>query len=127
MKSPSLLILLVTAVSCSRAESTTTASGSPVVSAAPTAAVSPLTLTKAVPMAGGLHVFWRVEPASCDAIDIERRSGTEPFRIVYTVPGDVDNKHDGSATAGEYVYRLRCRKEGASSAYSSELVASAKK
>jgi hypothetical protein len=76
-------------------------------------------------MAGGLHVFWKLGATPCDEIQLERKSGEEPFKLVATVPGTVDNKHDGTATKGSYTYRLRCKAGSALSAYSTELVATA--
>lgn len=78
------------------------------------------------PMAGGLHVFWTNNTQSCDAIEGERKSATEPYGRAFTVPdGSVDNKHDApqnpSLVAGRpYTYRLRCKKGSAYSPYSAE-------
>jgi hypothetical protein len=91
--------------------------------AAVAAALVPPTLTKSMPMAGGLHVFWKLGAKPCDEITVERKSATEAFKIIATVPGTVDNKHDGTATTGSYTYRLRCKAGGAESAYSPELSA----
>ena len=91
--------------------------------AAVAAALAPPTLTKFMPMAGGLHIFWKLGPSPCDEIKVERKSATEPFKVIATVPGTVDNKHDGTATTGSYTYRLRCKAGGAESAYSTELSA----
>lgn len=73
-------------------------------------------------MAGGLHVTWENPSPPCDTIEGERRAGDAPFQIVFVVPGEVDNKHDGTATDDEtYVYRVRCTRGDASSAYSNEM------
>lgn len=91
--------------------------------AAVAAALAPPTLTKSMPMAGGLHIFWKLGAKPCDEIQVERKSGSEAFKVIATVPGTVDNKHDGTATTGSYTYRLRCKAGGAESAYSTELSA----
>src|SRR5438045_200251 len=55
-------------------------------------------LTELVPMGNAIHVTWVNEEPACDTIEIERKTGTAPFAVVYTVLGAVDNKHDASAT-----------------------------
>ena len=79
-------------------------------------------LSSVIAMAGGLHVTWKNPSTPCDTVEGERRSGTEPFLVAFVVPGEVDNKHDGAATDdAEYVYRVRCARGGAYSAYSNEV------
>lgn len=77
------------------------------------------------PMAGGLHVMWKNGQADCDAIEGERKSAAEAYKVVFTVPdGSVDNKHDAPLTAGmAYTYRLRCKKGNDYSPYSNEKTA----
>lgn len=84
------------------------------------------TLTEAMPMGGGLHVFWK-NPAktTCDTIEGERKSDGESYAVVFSVPGEATNKHDSSKMkAGTtYTYRLRCKVGSAYSPYSNELSA----
>jgi hypothetical protein len=94
-------------------------------------APTPPELVDLVKMTSGLHVSWLNKEPSCDSIEIERQAAapagqiSAPFAVVYTVPGEVDNKHDGSIAAGSvYTYRLRCKKADRYSAYSNELSAS---
>lgn len=70
------------------------------------------TITMVMKMTGGLHLMWTNNQTDCDAIEGERKSATEAYKVVFTVPdGSVDNKHDAPLTAGtEYTYRLRCKK-----------------
>lgn len=78
-------------------------------------------------MAGALHVSWTNAEASCDAIELERKTATAAYKVVATLPGEADNKHDGSATtATMYTYRVRCKKAAAYSEYSNEMSASPK-
>jgi hypothetical protein len=73
-------------------------------------------------MAGGLHVVWKNNQKDCDKVQGERKSAAEPYKVVFSVPGSADNKHDASGlVAGtEYTYRLRCVKGDAMSDYSAE-------
>ena len=79
-------------------------------------------------MMGALHVMWTNQDAACDSIVGERKaqmadgSVMEPYAVAFTVPGEVDNKHDMKATADmKYTYRLRCKKGETFSEYSNEL------
>jgi hypothetical protein len=79
-------------------------------------------------MAGALHVMWTNPTPACDTIEGERQatmadgSIMEKYKVVFTVPGEADNKHDTTATdAMTYSYRLRCKKGGTYSAYSNEM------
>lgn len=80
-------------------------------------------LTRIAKMAGGLHVMWENHETDCDVIEGERRSDTEPYKVVFVLPdGSVDNKHDaGVSTGTRYTYRLRCKKGEEFSPYSNEL------
>ncbi len=80
------------------------------------------TVSMVAPMAGGLHVVWKNGQADCDAIEGERKSAAEVYKVVFAVPdGSVDNKHDAPLAAGTaYTYRLRCRKGSEYSPYSNE-------
>lgn len=72
-------------------------------------------------MSPGLHVTWKNVTTDCDEIEGERKSATEPFAVVFKVPGYVDNEHDSTPQAGvEHTYRLRCRRGSEHSAYSNE-------
>ena len=73
-------------------------------------------------MAGGLHVTWKNTQKDCDTIEGERKSGTEAYKVAFSVPGVADNKHDAvGLTAGTaYTYRLRCLKGDGASVYSEE-------
>ena len=78
-------------------------------------------------MMGALHVIWTNEDAACDSIVGERKAEMgatvhEPYKEVFTVPGEADNKHDTTATDDmKYTYRLRCKKGDAFSEYSNEM------
>jgi hypothetical protein len=76
-----------------------------------------------MPMApAGLHVTWTNAQADCDEIEGERKTASESYAVVFTVPGEADNEHDASATEPvEYTYRLRCHKGSDYSAYSNEM------
>jgi hypothetical protein len=80
-------------------------------------------LTDIVKMAGSLHVVWDLpSETKCDSIEGERKTETEPYAVVWTVRGSVDNKHDGDATENTtYTYRVRCKVGAAYSDYSNEL------
>lgn len=78
-------------------------------------------------MGGGLHVTWTNQEDTCESIVGERKTATSEYKVAFTVPGAVDNKHDGAATeATTYTYRLRCKKGTTFSAYSNEKSASPK-
>ena len=79
-------------------------------------------------MMGALHVMWTNNDTTCDSIEGERQaqmtdgSVMEKYKVVFTVPGEADNKHDTSATEDmKYTYRLRCKKGDAFSDYSNEM------
>lgn len=73
-------------------------------------------------MMGGLHVLWTNNQTDCDTIEGERKKPSTEYEVVFTLPGEADNKHDASATQDvEYTYRVRCLKGEAYSAYSNEL------
>jgi PBP1b-binding outer membrane lipoprotein LpoB len=92
-----------------------------------TPAVKSPTIQEIMKMAGALHVTWTNAEASCDAIELERKTATAAYKVVATLPGEADNKHDGTATAATmYTYRVRCKKAAAYSEYSNEMSASPK-
>lgn len=76
-----------------------------------------------MPMApAGLHVTWTNVQSDCDEVEGERKTASEAYAVVFTVPGEVDNEHDASATEQiEYTYRVRCRKGSDYSPYSNEV------
>ncbi len=85
-------------------------------------------MNEVIKMVGGLHVTWTNNEASCDAVEGERQAqmadGTvmEKYKVVFSVPGSADNKHDATATEDmKYTYRLRCKKGSSYSDYSNEL------
>ena len=87
-------------------------------------ALAPPVIEMVMPMPpAGLHVTWQNVQADCDEVEGERMGGAEPYAVVFTVPGYVDNSHDGTATdtTTEYTYRLRCRKGSDYSSYSNEM------
>lgn len=69
-------------------------------------------LEMVMPMApAGLHVTWKNVTSDCDSVEGERMSATSPWAVVFTVPGTVDNEHDGTATEKiAHSYRLRCKR-----------------
>lgn len=70
-------------------------------------------------MEGALMVRWMNMESGCSAVEGERKMGAESFAQTFSVPGDVDNKHDAAATAdATYTYRVRCKKGEAYSAWS---------
>lgn len=78
-------------------------------------------IDRVMAMTGGLHVMWTNNESRCDAIEGERKSGTEAYKVVFTLDGAMDNQHDGPLTASTaYTYRLRCKKAGVYSVYSNE-------
>ena len=90
--------------------------------AVPSALAAP-TLTALAKMSGGLHVNWKNGQKDCDGVEAQRKGPADDFKVVFTVPGAADNKHDGvGLTAGTpYTYRLRCKKGDAYSTYSNEM------
>lgn len=97
-------------------------------SAGASASGSAPTLTELMPMGGALHVMWTNPTDGCDTIEGERRTPTEDYQVVFSVPGEADNKHDTSANQDvEYTYRLRCKKGDTFSPYSNELSRNPKK
>jgi len=76
-----------------------------------------------MPMApAGLHVTWKNTTSDCDAVLGERKTASVEYAEVFSVPGSVDNKHDGTATDKvEYTYRVRCKRGAEYSAYSNEM------
>ncbi|HVX97480.1 MAG TPA: hypothetical protein VHK47_21380 [Polyangia bacterium] len=72
----------------------------------------------------GLHVGWTNQTAGCDAVEGWRKDALAPYAIVFTEPGTARSHDDFTATQNvNYTYRLRCKKGGAVSEYSSELSA----
>ena len=73
-------------------------------------------------MDGALMLYWMNMEAGCTAIEGERKEGSGAYAIAFSVPGEVDNKHDATATKdATYTYRLRCLKGTLASAYSGEM------
>ena len=73
-------------------------------------------------MDGALHVMWKNNGTGCDSVEGERKSDTEDYKVVFTVPGTVNNKMDSSATTDTtYTYRLRCKMGSDYSPYSNEM------
>lgn len=84
----------------------------------PPAAAAPKapTIDDVAKMQGALHVMWTNPTPACDMVEGERQatmsdgSIMEKYKVVFTVPGEADNKHDMTATdAMTYSYRLRCK------------------
>lgn len=85
-----------------------------------TGTVAP-TLTAVNKMMGVLHVRWTNNSTSCE-IEGERKTDTEPYKVVFTVPSTADNKMDTEASKDmTYTYRLRCKVGSAYSGYSNEM------
>ncbi len=87
-------------------------------------------ITEIMKMMGALHVNWTNNEPSCDTIEGERQatmsdgSIMEKYKVVFSVPGEADNKMDSAATDNmKYTYRLRCKKGTTYSAYSNEMSA----
>jgi len=79
------------------------------------------TMDSIMKMHGALHVSWINEEPSCTAVELERKTATAAWKVVYTLPGEADNKHDATATAAMmYTYRARCKKATTYSEYSNE-------
>lgn len=138
--------LVALSIGCSSSETTTSSSsssssGAPASSEEDAGAVetadagtTPAAVTLKAPkidgimkMTGALHVSWTNNDTTADSVELERQSkkadGTidSAFKVVYTLPADVDNKHDMGATADlTYTYRVRCKKGTTYSAYSNE-------
>ena len=100
-----------------------TTSGAPA-----TVTLKPPAIDTVAKMMGALHVMWTNAETSCDSVEGERQatmsdgSVMAKYKVVFTVSGEADNKHDTSATdAMKYTYRLRCKKGTAYSAYSNEM------
>jgi hypothetical protein len=80
------------------------------------------TLMSVEKMSGGLMVTWKNNEAGCAAVEGERKTATEGYRVVFSVNGDATSKHDDTATADTtYTYRLRCMKGDMPSEYCPEL------
>ena len=123
-----LLLGLLGGVACSEHEDDAGhnhgSAGAPAVST--TTVEAPL-LTELMPMTGALHVMW-TNKSACDTVEGERKAGAGEFQVVFSVPGEVDNKHDTGASGDEeYTYRLRCKKGAEVSLYSNELTRNPKK
>jgi hypothetical protein len=85
-------------------------------------ALTPPHLDELMKMGGALHVMWTNVQPDCDTVRIERKTDADDWAEKFSVPGTVDNKMDGLATADVlYTYRVRCEKAGAFSDYSNEL------
>jgi hypothetical protein len=85
------------------------------------------TIQDIMKMAGALHVSWTNAEPSCDSIELERKTATVAYKVVATLPGEADNKHDATATSATmYTYRVRCKKAATYSEYSNEMSASPK-
>lgn len=81
-------------------------------------------LMKCMPMEGALHLEWMNMQKDCDAVEAERMMHGNPYESIFSVPGSVDNKMDGTATEDmDYTYRLRCKKGSSYSDYSNEMTA----
>ncbi len=73
-------------------------------------------------MMGSLHVMWENTDDTCESVIGERKTASTDYVEAFTVPGEVDNKHDTAATGTDkYTYRLRCKKGDAFSSYSNEM------
>ena len=90
--------------------------------------IDPPTVDAVNKMMGALHVMWTLPKTTCETIEGERKaqmadgSMMEEYKIVFTVPGTVDNKHETTATDDmKYTYRLRCKAGTKTSKYSNEL------
>lgn len=86
-----------------------------------TTALKAPTLDGIMKMHGALHVSWTNEDTTCTAVELERKTATVAWKMVYSLPGEADNKHDANATdATMYTYRVRCKKGTDYSPYSNE-------
>lgn len=78
-------------------------------------------MTSILKMTGALHVNWEL-PEACDGVELERKDGDAEYAVKYTLPGTVDNKHDGTATENMvYGYRTRCKVGAEYTEYSNEM------
>ncbi|MBL8722366.1 MAG: hypothetical protein JNL79_40665 [Myxococcales bacterium] len=85
--------------------------------------LKPPTITSVTKMGGALHVYWKNNQA-CDSVVGERKSETEGYKALFTVPGTVNNKMDGTATVDTtYTYRARCKVGANLSPFSAEMSA----
>ena len=106
---------------------TTPADPAPVDTTPAAPAVKAPTIQEIMKMAGALHVSWTNAEPSCDSIELERKTATVAYKVVATLPGEADNKHDATATSATmYTYRVRCKKAATYSGYSNEMSASPK-
>jgi hypothetical protein len=104
----------------SGAETSMPDTGMPAETSAP-APMAP-TLVRVEPMMGALHVLWTNNDPTCESFEGERKTASVPYKVVFTVPGEADNKHDTTATANEdFTYRVRCKKGAMYSIYSNEM------
>lgn len=79
------------------------------------------TLDQLMKMSGALHIMWTNNQV-CDSVVGERKTATTDYKQIFSVPGTVNNKMDGAATADtDYTYRLRCKVGTTFSPYSNEL------
>lgn len=79
-------------------------------------------LSSVAKMEGALMVTWMNMETGCSSIEGERKVGSGAYAVAFSVPGEVDNKHDTAATSDQtYTYRLRCKKGTTVSAYSAEM------
>lgn len=84
--------------------------------------MAPPTITAVAKMSGALHVQWTNNTTTCDSIEGERKMDSAAYKVIFTVPGTVNNKMDLEATQDmTYTYRLRCKMGTAYSAYSNEM------
>lgn len=98
----------------------TTSGGTPDAGTVTPKAAGP-TLTDVMKMTGSLHVMWDL-PKTCDSVELERKDGAGEYAVKYTLPGTVDNKHDGTATKDMlYTYRARCKVGAEYTEYSNEM------
>ena len=102
-------------------------SGSTSSSGAATASLKAPKVDMVEKMMGALHVMWTNNETSCDTIELERQATMdtmvhEKYKVVASLPGEADNKHDTTATEDmTYTYRLRCKKGADYSPYSNEM------
>jgi len=114
-RTAAFLLLTLATVGCSSSDDMTGSSSD--------ALQAPM-LMKCMPMEGALHLEWMNMQKDCDSVEAERKMHSNPFEMVFSVPGSVDNKMDGTATEDmDYTYRLRCKKGDKYSDYSNEMMA----
>lgn len=93
----------------------------------PAAVVKAPTIDGVSKMTGSLHVTWTNAEPAADTVELERKTATVAYKVVYSLPGEADNKHDmGASDATMYTYRARCKKGTTYSAYSNEMSGSPK-